>query len=260
MILYENGIPILNHIFSFGKVLQKSADGAKLYFKGEREMDCRILLYHEFTESEPEAASFGVISTPQRFEENLLHLLKKGYSIIPLAFLLDYNAGKRALPAKSVILTFDDGYESNYSLIYPILQKYNVPATIFVVVSSMDQPGKLTWEQMREMEQSGLVDIQSHSLHHHDHSQMSGDMLHDYIGTSFAAIEEHLGAEQFRILAYPYGKYSDLSVNIAKQYDVCMQVTTAWRALNMDDLRLHSLPRINVSYDKDINALLCVPK
>ncbi len=258
--LYENGKLIFSHTLSFGNILQKSPDGVKLYFKGEKTLDSRILLYHEFVEFEPLPESYGSVSTPARFEENILHIMNRGYSIIPLQFLFDYNEGKRALPEKSVILTFDDGYESNFTMIYPILKKYNVPATIFVIVSSMDQPLKLKWDQMREMEQSGLVDIQNHSLYHHNHTTLNSKELHHYFSTSFATLEGQLGAEKNRILAYPYGRYTDLSIDIAKQYDVRMQVTTEWRALNMENLQFHKLPRINVGYASDIDMLLSVTK
>ncbi len=258
--LLEEGNAIFTAVVSLGNLLQKAPDGAALYFKGEREMDCRILLYHHFVTFDPLPESYGSVSTPERFEENLRYIIDNGYSVIPLQFLIDYNAGKRALPAKSVIITFDDGYESNYTLIYPILQKYSAPATIFVVTDTMNQSGKMTWDQMREMEQSGLVDIQNHSFRHHDHSTLSEKELHSYFSTSFETLEKQLGAEKNRILAYPHGKYNDKTIALAKQYDVRMQMTTHWKALNMKALQLDRLPRINVEHTASIEKLLKVSK
>ena len=88
--LFENGNQIFAHTFSLGELLQKAPDGAALYFKGERTLDCRILLYHHFVEFEPVPESYGTVSTPKRFEENLRYILDKGYSIIPMQFLIEY--------------------------------------------------------------------------------------------------------------------------------------------------------------------------
>ena len=237
-----------------------AAGGTPLYYKGQAAMDCRILLYHEFSKNTPAAENYGAISTPERFEENIKDVLKAGYTVIPLDALIQYNAGTRALPQKSVILTFDDGYLSNYTMIYPLLKKYDIPATIFVTVSTMDKGDKMTWAQMSEMEESRLVDIQSHSWEHIDHSVLDAAHLNDYLNESFTVLEQKLGQQKYRIFAYPYGKYSNLSLSIAKDLGITMQVSTEWRALNMADLGLDCLPRLTVAYDSNILSLLKVSK
>lgn len=235
-----------------------SAGETPLYYKGQKAMDCRILLYHEFSQNAPSAENYGVISTPKRFEKNIQDVLNAGYTIIPLDALIEYNAGRRALPQKSVIITLDDGYLSNYTMIYPLLQKYDIPATIFVTVSTMNKGSKMTWAQMREMENSRLVDIQSHSWEHIDHSVLDAAHLSDYIGESFEVLEKNLGQQQYRIFAYPYGKYSTLSLSVAQKAGISMQMSTDWRALNMAELDLSCLPRLTVAYDSNISSLLKV--
>lgn len=256
----EQGKQVFKKEISLGSLLQKSPDGTPLYFKGEKEMDGRILLYHEFSKKAPEPAQNGVISTPKRFEENISTILKNGYSFVPLRHLYEYQTGNRALPQKSVILTFDDGYRSNYTMIYPILKKYNIHATIFMVTDSVNRSNRLTWDQMREMEQSGLVDMQSHSQFHQDHTTLSEKQLHNYFNTSLKEMDEELGKESIRMLAYPYGRYAENTIEIAKKYKVKIQLTTDWRALDMKNLRLDRLPRITVGYDSDMANLLSVPK
>lgn len=256
----EQGKQVFKKEISLGSLLQKSPDGTPLYFKGEKEMDSRILLYHEFSKKAPEPAQNGVISTPKRFEENISTILKNGYSFVPLRHLYEYQTGNRALPQKSVILTFDDGYRSNYTMIYPILKKYNIHATIFMITDSVNRPNRLTWDQMREMEQSGLVDMQSHSQFHQDHTILSEKQLHNYFNTSLKEMDEQLGKESIRMLAYPYGRYAENTIEIAKQYKVKIQLTTDWRALDMKNLRLDRLPRITVGYNSDIENLLSVAK
>lgn len=256
--LLQEGTPVFDTTISLGALLQKAPDGASLYFKGEADLDCRILLYHHFVDFEPIPESYGTVSTPKRFEEHLQYILDKGYSIIPMYYLIEYERGERALPQKSVVLNFDDGYTSNYTLIFPVLKKYNVHATIFAVTATMGEGQKMSWAQMREMEQSGLVDIQNHSLWHKDHTALSEKELHHYFATSFTTLEKELGKETYRILSYPMGRFTERSIAIAKQYGVQMQVTTQWKALDMNRLRLDRLPRINVSHDADMGKLLAV--
>lgn len=249
---------ILTHKLSFGKQLQLNSQKIDLYFKGASGLDSRILLYHEFTEQEPLPSQYGVITTPQRFETDIQYLLAEGYTFISLTDLYAFHQGNRALPKKTVILTFDDGYESNYTLIYPILKKYEIPATIFVVVSAMGNPGKLTWEQMLEMEQSGLVDIQSHSWKHEDHSALSADVLNEYMWNAMDHLDAQLGKRKIPMFAYPGGRYTTLSQNIALSHGIAMQMTTEWRALDVNNLDLTALPRLTVSHASDLKSLMKV--
>jgi len=75
-----------------------------------------------------------------------------------------------ALPEKPILITFDDGYRSNYDLVYPILQEYGVKACISIIVLMPDLPTDnfCTWGQLREMTASGLVEIGSHSYRLHN--------------------------------------------------------------------------------------------
>ena len=93
--------------------------------------------------------------------------LENGYTVISIRDLDDADKGKIELPEKPIIITFDDGYYSNYEYIYTILQKYNVKASVFVVTDKIgkeiDGINYLGWNECLEMQNSGLVDIYSHS-------------------------------------------------------------------------------------------------
>ena len=128
-----------------------------------------VLLYHNFvtTVLEVDSDNFNYINTPQSFEENIKTFLENGYTIISMKELALADNGKIELPSKPIVITFDDGYYSNYEYIYPILKKYNVKASIFIIT---DKVGKkidgikyLGWEECLEMQNSGLVEIFSHS-------------------------------------------------------------------------------------------------
>ena len=142
--------------------------------------------------------------TPEGFENHLRYLTEKGLQTVFLDELLDYLRGEKRLPRPAVALTFDDGHLDNWVYAFPLLKKYGVKATIYVVTSWMtegvpraqwdpdgrpeqdlpripshreskemavagDYEGGLRWEEARRMEESGLIDIQSHTHLHNDY-------------------------------------------------------------------------------------------
>ena len=165
-----------------------------------------VLLYHHVADDYAEEDSIVTI-TPQRFEEHLQALLAAGYT--PVSFS-EYYKGQ--LPEKPIIITFDDGYESNYLYAYPLLQKYGVKAAIFAVVSTVGENpnGKphFTWEQAREMEQSGLVQIESHTLSHAGLTACDPVQLQRELRYSKYLLDTNLN-KNCTVLAYPYGYYTD---------------------------------------------------
>ncbi len=91
---------------------------------------------------------------PDDFDWQMKYLVDHGYHTITPDELYDFLAGTGKLPERPVLITFDDGYVDNYTTAYPILKKYNLKATIFVVTGFLSKrKGYLTWDQLREMEQ-----------------------------------------------------------------------------------------------------------
>ncbi|MCS4532846.1 poly-beta-1,6-N-acetyl-D-glucosamine N-deacetylase PgaB [Neisseria montereyensis] len=135
--------------------------------------------------------------TVERLTAHFNWLRDNGYTPVSFKQIEDARAGKGELPPKPVLLTFDDGYASFYTKIYPLLKAYNYPAVFALVTSWLEQPegsmityGKeklprsafITWAQMREMVQSGLVEVASHT--HDLHHSVTGNPY----GTQFAAM------------------------------------------------------------------------
>lgn len=103
---------------------------------------------------------------PRQFEAHLFYLRKNGYES---AFAEDHLmalTGLRTIRERSVVMTFDDGLADLYELAFPLLRKYKLKAIAFIIPARIGLPGTVTWDQVREMHESGLVDIQSHSMHH----------------------------------------------------------------------------------------------
>lgn len=187
-----------------------------------------ILLYHDVQyQYAPNRAVITI--TPQRFEEHVAALLSNGYT--PISFEDVYNAsqGKFAMPEKPVIISFDDGYATNYDYAFPVIQKYGIKTTIFVIVGTVGQTNvdnpHFTWEQAKIMQQSGLVSIQSHTYSHYDLTTLDRLQLERELRLSKYLVEENLGT-QCDILAFPYGNYNQQVVDAAKRagYKVVAQV------------------------------------
>ena len=144
-----------------------------------------ILLYHNITDKQSDASNM----TSEAFEAHIQALSDAGYTAVSLDQLRAYVERGEPLPARPVVITFDDGYTSNFTLAYPILKKYNMKATIFSIGISAgrdtyrnsDQPihPHFSYEQAREMIASGLISVQSHSYDLHAFADYEpGEMRH----------------------------------------------------------------------------------
>ena len=141
------------------------------------------------------------------FEEQMKFLVDSGcITITPDELYAGLN-GEIELPPKPVLITFDDGYLDNYTNAFPILKKYGLKATIFIIPALTGvYPNYMTWEQLKEMEQSGIT-IESHTLTHPKLEELPDDEIRTELLDSKTMLEENLG-HPIEFLAYPTGTYN----------------------------------------------------
>ncbi len=199
-----------------------------------------ILCYHRIADS----PSAETVVRPASFERQLKYLAEHDYTVLHLSEV--QNAFKEGikLPARTVVLTFDDGFRTDYEIVWPLLQKYDVPATLFIYPNWTGQSsGALTWDQLREMVESGLVEVGSHSLNHADlvKAANSGKLGRELSG-SIERIEAELGVS-VTALAYPYGRQnSTVRAATAKAGYTCgLLVNGALARSDGDPLRMGRL-------------------
>ena len=132
-----------------------------------------ILMYHNLT-NDPSAVTSMTI-TGERFQEDMEYLEYNGYTPLLSADLINIRAGKEAMPERPVMITFDDGYRSNYDIAYPILQKTGMKAVIALIGKSIRANDNteanrffLKWNEAAEMADSGLVELGSHTYNLHN--------------------------------------------------------------------------------------------
>ncbi len=137
--------------------------------------DVPILMYHKITRHGPSLGQLAI--TPNQFEEDLLFIEQEGYHTVTMTELIDFVHNGAPLPEKPIVLTFDDGDHSVYRYVYPLLKEYDMKAVVSVIGGITDaytNEGRtdityphMIWPQIREMSDSGLVEIQNHSYDLH---------------------------------------------------------------------------------------------
>lgn len=169
-----------------------------------------VLMYHAV--SDQTWGLEGLFLSPSDMETQLKYLTENGYDPIFFSDLPHLDQYK-----KPVILTFDDGYNNNYTDLYPLLQKYNVKATIFVIPASVGGQYSMTAAQIKEMADSGLVSIQSHTQDHKELASLSADQQKQQFAQSQLAIARMTGRIP-SVLSYPSGSYDSNTLSLAPEY------------------------------------------
>lgn len=180
-------------------------------YAADRNDTIAVLMYHHLGYEDE-----GATLAPERFAEQMAWLAGEGYYTATMDELLRFLQGELDLPPKTVVITFDDGYLSNYEIAYPVLRKHGLRAAFFPVGASRGKtPGKYrhySWEQAREMTASGYVEIHSHSYDMHYYSKdgtpallaaAESERMVDLL-LSRMQIVDQVGVNPVAI-AYPYG-------------------------------------------------------
>ena len=144
------------------------------------------------------------------FDEQMKYLKEQGYTAITFKDLENIDR-----ISKPVIITFDDGYENNYTNAYPILKKHNMKATIFVISGTIGHQKCLKIWQIKEMQ--NLIDIESHTVSHRYLNKLSKKEIENELVRSKEDLHSLLNTK-IDVLAYPYGSYNDKVIKIAKKY------------------------------------------
>lgn len=261
-----------------------------------------VLAYHDIRDDVAARGDPDPHATSTRnFVAQLDWLSGHGYVPVSLDDVIAASRGQRPLPDKAVLLTFDDGLRSHYTRVFPLLRAYGWPAVMSVVTSWVDLPAAgsveygprafgrddfLTWEQLRQMQASGLVEVASHShaLHRGVRANPQGNMtpaantrIHDPVRnryesesewrarigtdlrTSAALIERELGVRP-RAITWPYGAYNDAANALADAAGMPISFDLYGRRQTIPPAgaapgELHGLARLLLSDNADVSDL-----
>jgi peptidoglycan/xylan/chitin deacetylase (PgdA/CDA1 family) len=181
----------------------------------------------------------GTEITPAAFEAQMKELKDRGITVISMQDLLAWKRGEKNIPPRCAVITFDDGYKSQYEVAWPILKKYGYPFTMFIYTEgvrggSLGGGGAITWEQLADMRDNG-VDIQAHSATHQDlreghtitlvaggkrtRTKLTGPQYEEWVQNEVVGskqlLEQRLGIK-VNCFAVPFGNYNENVKEIAR--------------------------------------------
>ena len=206
-----------------------------------------VLMYHTSSENNPGALA-DLYVKPSEFEKQIKYLSENNY-----IFCTFDDWHKLQNTEKPVFITFDDGYEENYTEIFPILKKYNAKITIFLVVNTVNI--QLTEDMIREMSDSGLVKFESHTLTHVKLAEISSDdrRLTEELLNSKIKIEEITGKRVFAI-SYPNGYFNKKVKEKAREfYDFGISTVGGIHRTDIDNFEIR---RIGVGRYDSLNDFI----
>jgi peptidoglycan/xylan/chitin deacetylase (PgdA/CDA1 family) len=173
-----------------------------------------VLVYHRFG---PKVAD-SMTTTTKVFESQLQWLKDHQYTVIPLRTLVKYLRGQGPPPPpKSVVITADDAHKTVYTEMLPLVRKYNIPVTLFIYPSCISRASyAMTWEQLKELQATGLFDMQSHTFWHPNFKKEKRKLkpaeyqklVDTQLTKSKASLEKRFGTT-VDVLAWPFGIYDD---------------------------------------------------
>lgn len=210
-----------------------------------------ILLYHRFG---PVAADSMTVTTAV-FASHLKYLHEHGYRVIPLADLIAHLQGRAPPPPPcSVVIVADDGHRSIYSDMLPLVRQHRIPVTLFIYPSAISNASyAMTWEQLRELKQTGLFEMQAHTYWHPNFKiekrRRSPDDYARFVDTQLIKakekLEQRLGGTM-NMLAWPFGIYDDELIRHAAKAGYVAAFTLDRRHVSASD-RMLALPRYLIS-------------
>jgi peptidoglycan/xylan/chitin deacetylase (PgdA/CDA1 family) len=204
-----------------------------------------IMMYHSVNPRSIPGMNLLIVK-PETFERQMRFLKQHNYNVVRLEEAASLIREKKRIPLRTVVITMDDGYKDNYIYAFPVLKKYNLPATIFVIINEIGRSDRLSWKEIEEMQASGLITFGSHTL--------SATPLIDFksesevkrqIVESKRILEAKLG-RRVAAFSYPEGRFNEKirQMVIDAGYELAV-ATSPGRRYSPNDLYL--LKRLRIS-------------
>lgn len=225
-----------------------------------------ILLYHSVADDASPSYSDWAVG-PELFTAHMAYLVEQEYTPLTVGQFAEMKRNHRDLPAKPVVISFDDGLADFYTGAYPILRRYNLPATLYIVTGHVGKTSRwltkegegdrpmMTWSQIEEV-RAGGIELGSHTLSHPQLDTLSYEQARREIYEPKAILENQLG-QPIRTFAYPHGYHSKAIRDMVKEagYTSCCAVKHAMSS-TADDV--FALSRIIVYRNTSVSDLACL--
>lgn len=248
---------------------------------GTQNSSMPILMYHDLTQDPDKTSSMTV--TDERFRLDMEFLESFGYTPLFPSEVEEIGEGKRSLPSRPVMITFDDGYLSNYTIAAPILQQTGMKATVALIASHIKEADEadssrhsLNWDEVKSMYDSGLFQFGSHTYNLHNPQygganapdgingimREKGETQTQYtervgndLAQSISLIKEHTGQATVNYFSYPYGAYDRWMQPILEKNGIKISTLTN-TGMARPTYGLYNLPRYGIRMDRTVPMVL----
>ena len=207
-----------------------------------------VLMYHSISNKPG-----NIFCVPaQQFLKEMAWLYSHGYNTISMDELCDAINNGSPLKEKPIMISFDDGYEDNYDVAFPILKQFGYTATFFLV-SDFVAPGWLTWQELKELSDAGNS-IESHTASHRDLRTLTSNEQRKELLKSKQLIESKLGT-RVRAISYPFGGYNEKTLSLLQSLGYELAFTSKHGRVYNNDIRF-KLKRIGVDGGMPLNKFI----
>ncbi len=206
-------MPLLNRMLILGLILSASSQ----ILAAEHAV---ITIYHHVSEDTPPSTSLS----PAQFREHMDYLKNNGFTVLPLNEVITALQNKQQVPDKTVVITFDDGYNSIYEEAFPLLQEMGFPFTVFINTQPINDnmQGYMSWDDIRRMSDAGVI-IANHMVNHpymidNELGETDPERLERFRLELLSAEQQILQetGQSHKIMAYPYGEYDGVIKQMVK--------------------------------------------
>jgi peptidoglycan/xylan/chitin deacetylase (PgdA/CDA1 family) len=160
------------------------------------------------------------------FAKQLEYFKNKNYHTISTEELVTALRSGKKLPAKTIVLTLDDGYQDNYDYAFPAAKKYGLIINMMLPTGLLESKGYLSWSEVREMAASNLVFFYNHTDSHFPLSQGKKSKVLYELNLAQDKLAKEIGHKVPRIIVYPYGDYNSTTIKIAQADSFIAGLTT----------------------------------
>lgn len=199
-----------------------------------------IIMYHyvEHVKDKGDTTRIKLDTSPEVFEGHLKALRLANYETYFVKDIPDILSGKKEVATRSAILTFDDGYEDFYTIAFPLIKKYNVRATVYIIYNFIGRRGFLNKNQIAELIDSGYVEIGSHTLDHINLKTAKQEIARKQIIESKKLLEKDFNY-QVKSFAYPIGALGPQVVEMVKEASYSAAVSVISGVMQSDENLLY---------------------
>lgn len=229
-----------------------------------------VLAYHKIGKPPDDGWETWNYVPEEIFKNQLKYLQNNGWVVVDEKQFLNGLHDRTTVPAKAVLITFDDGYQSNLKIAAPILQSFSYPAIVFVptgyvgAYNAFDadifyEPKEpiCSWEELKQLEKA-RISIQAHSVSHSHFSEISVAQLHEEISHCKETLEENL-AKKIELFSFPYGDNGldiNLTDNLLKRTGYKAAFMFAGKPVHGNIENNFRIPRVAVGPDTNLQSVL----